>query len=841
MPTQESVTSISSPRIVSSSVVSRSVSFVSRLFGHSGGNLPGQLALRIAPDAIRQMCANMEWKAVITGTNGKTTTTGLSCHITRNVSHAHGASPLVISNSNGDNMTGGIATALLSARGDMAKTYASGGACVGIFEVDELYTTLLLPSIQPNVLVLLNLSRDQLDRYAEMEMTQRRIADAVLSAPGCSLAYCCDDPLCQGVADMVSKADEDGAHPLIPFGFMTEYGHRFSPDNGQNGNHDGSACPKCGTALAYDARFFGKLGDWRCPECGYGRVEPRVGMSLEKTDKAGISSGTLVMSFPNGKEVRRTNVSGFNGAMASVTGMYDVCAATIASGAVMDEVTTLAGMSAAVREVEETIGSYVPGHGRDETFARGGVTVTTRLAKNPAGMDAAIGSLRNLTHDDTEGQATSASHLLYIAINDQDADGHDVAWLWDSAALGELDAAALGYDMVLCGGTRRDDLAVRLAYGSTPRDHIGLASGVGDAMAEARSMGASHVDAIGNYTAFSDMVRELRKMPTDRWFGLGKEWVPTVKSDRQWHADAKEHDEKATSEDVSEAGTQSDGISQPRMKDADAADALTTRKPVHVYRLFPDALDLYGDSGNAVVLERRMGWRGIDSIVTDVLTSDDLDAVSFEAPGIVTIGGGSDAGQLVAARKLSEVRDALVRFLSDGGIVLAICGGYQLMGRSYEADGGKAIAGLGLIPMETVSAGNRNRIVGNTVDLLGSGEDGMTVVGFENHAGRTRLAAGARPFGNTGYGHGNDGEDLTEGYFGTAYDGTNEIGNGKVIGTYLHGPVLARNAELADALIMMALGGKWDGRSKPDMSSFGGSLDDSLERKAHTYDVLICD
>lgn len=843
------------PRLVMASLVSRSASCVSRMLGHAGGNLPGQLALRVAPDAIGEMSSGMAWKAVVTGTNGKTTTTGLACHVAGMVGSESGDEPLVVSNSNGDNMTGGIATALLSARRDMAAAVAGRRRCVGMFEADELYTTLLLPDVKPDVLVLLNLSRDQLDRYAEMEMTQRRIADAVLSVSGCSLAYCCDDPLCQGVADMVVSGG--GEHPLIPFGFSTGLGHRLPTAEGNGGNHDGETCPRCGMALSYDARFFGKLGDWRCPRCGYGRPEPLVGMEI--AEEKGTGHLRLSMSFPTGPDMPPATVTVGNDAMASTTAMYDMCAAAIAGGLMAPDVRGgEAAVSRRMSALGKAMSSYVPGHGRDETFARGGITVTTRLAKNPAGMDAAIGSLKAAyapcAADGGDARAgecgeDAASRLLYVAVNDQDADGHDVAWLWDSDALGSLDASSLGYERVLCGGTRRNDLAVRLAYGSTGRDTIGFAAGIGDAMAEARSMGIGHVDAIGNYTAFSEMVRELRKMPADGWFGIGGGWEPSVESDRQRQAD--EQADNASKRDNrrgfrracngSDGGRQASAPARhPGQGVEQVADA-PARKVVHVYRLFPDALDLYGDSGNAVVLGRRMEWRGIRSTVTDILTSDDLEAVSFEAPGIVTIGGGSDAGQLVAAGRLPLVRDALVRFVRGGGIILAICGGYQLMGRSYEADGGKVINGLGLIPMDTVSAGNRDRIVGNTADLLGFGENGMTVVGFENHAGRTRLAKGAMPFGRTGRGHGNDGEDLTEGYLGPAYDNGETIDGGKVVGTYLHGPVLARNADLADALIMMAMGGKWDGKSNPDMEAFGGSLDDGLEQKAHAYDMLMCD
>ncbi len=229
--------------------------------------------------------------------------------------------------------------------------------------------------------------------------------------------------------------------------------------------------------------------------------------------------------------------------------------------------------------------------------------------------------------------------------------------------------------------------------------------------------------------------------------------------------------------------------------------------------LYPDLMNIYADRGNILLLERRCAWRGIGFSVTAAGIGDALDP---EAHDIFYLGGGQDRDQLLVARDLVEVkRDALHAAAARGAVVLGVCGGYQLLGRSYVA-GDDEIDGIGLLDVVTVRE-EGPRLVGNVaieVDLPDPAHpDGPQVLaGFENHGGRTRLGPAGRPLGRVLRGHGNDGRTGLEG----ARDGT-------VIGTYLHGPLLPKNAWFADWLVQTAL--------RPGAPL--AELDDRLEDAAH--------
>ncbi|MCB0979538.1 MAG: glutamine amidotransferase [Acidimicrobiaceae bacterium] len=215
--------------------------------------------------------------------------------------------------------------------------------------------------------------------------------------------------------------------------------------------------------------------------------------------------------------------------------------------------------------------------------------------------------------------------------------------------------------------------------------------------------------------------------------------------------------------------------------------------------LYPDRLNLYADRGNVLVLAQRCRRRGIRLEVTALRLGD---PVADLAADLIYLGGGQDRDQQRCATDLGQRRDGILAALAGGATVLGVCGGYQLLGHEYTTDGG-VVVGLGLLDVVT-SRPEGARLVGNVVvDLdraagLGPSDPAATrpLVGFENHHGRTTLGPAARPLGTVRVGHGNNGTDGTEGAVA-----------GRVIGTYLHGPLLAKNAWLADVLIERAVGG----------------------------------
>ena len=231
---------------------------------------------------------------------------------------------------------------------------------------------------------------------------------------------------------------------------------------------------------------------------------------------------------------------------------------------------------------------------------------------------------------------------------------------------------------------------------------------------------------------------------------------------------------------------------------------------IRVGHLYPDYLNIYADRGNIAVLARRAAWRGHELVVDAVSMGDELRPGAHD---LLYVGGGQDREQALVAVDLSAKSGAVHAAVARGAAVLAVCGGYQLLGRYYRDRDGVELPGIGLLPLRTV-AGER-RMIGDV--LLDCEWAGRTLAGFENHAGRTLLDAGTLPLGRVVHGFGNDGESGFEG-----------CRAGRVIGTYLHGPLFPRNPWLADWVLAQALAHA-SGGEPPVLEP----LADELEAEAH--------
>jgi lipid II isoglutaminyl synthase (glutamine-hydrolysing) len=207
--------------------------------------------------------------------------------------------------------------------------------------------------------------------------------------------------------------------------------------------------------------------------------------------------------------------------------------------------------------------------------------------------------------------------------------------------------------------------------------------------------------------------------------------------------------------------------------------------------LYPELMNIYADRGNIAVLRARCEWRGLGFELGASSLDDALDAGAYD---FYYMGGGQDRDQVAVAHDMAATkRDALHAAADRGAVVLAVCGGYQLLGHSYEL-GGEELPGVGLVDLRTVREPGP-RLIGNCAIEADLGGGPRVVAGFENHGGRTYLGDGERPLGRVLSGHGNNGRDGFEGVHRT-----------NVIGTYLHGPLLPKNVWLADRLIELALG-----------------------------------
>ncbi len=234
-------------------------------------------------------------------------------------------------------------------------------------------------------------------------------------------------------------------------------------------------------------------------------------------------------------------------------------------------------------------------------------------------------------------------------------------------------------------------------------------------------------------------------------------------------------------------------------------------RKIVVGHLYPDLLNLYGDRGNIQCIMKRCEWRGIDAETIEYGLED---KVNFSKLDIVLLGGGSDREQMIVCQRLQEIREDFEAYVESDGVVIAVCGGYQLLGHYYQTDQGK-MEGLHLVDIYTEQ--KPGRLIDNIV--LKSELFDMPVVGFENHGGRTKIGNN-KAFGKVLYGSGNDGES---GYEGVIYK--------NVIGTYLHGPLLPKNPQVCDYLIERAL------ERKKKKKIILAPLEDKEEMEANSYIV----
>lgn len=234
---------------------------------------------------------------------------------------------------------------------------------------------------------------------------------------------------------------------------------------------------------------------------------------------------------------------------------------------------------------------------------------------------------------------------------------------------------------------------------------------------------------------------------------------------------------------------------------------------IRVGHLYPNYLNIYADRGNIAVLARRAAWRNHTLEVTPLGLDDALAPGAYD---LLYIGGGQDREQLLVARNLAGKAEQVREAVAGGAALLAVCGGYQLLGRGYRGVHGEEMPGVGFFPMETI-AGERRMIGDVLLECELEPGERRTLAGFENHAGRTRLDDDAVPLGRVLAGFGNDGE--------SGYEGCRV---GSAIGTYLHGPLLPRNPWLADWLLRRALAHRLGGEP-PALEP----LPDALESVAH--------
>jgi CobQ-like glutamine amidotransferase family enzyme/UDP-N-acetylmuramyl tripeptide synthase len=663
------------------------VGAASRRLGAGGGSvIGGRVGLALAPDLLGALAADRVI-ALISGTNGKTTTTRL-------LATALGGPRRVATSAAGANLPAGLVAALATSR----------AGAPAVLEVDEAYLGAVAASVRPRVVLLLNLSRDQLDRVSEVRMVAARWRQALTGT----------------AATVVANADD----PLVTWAAGTAPGVVWVAAGGL-WHGDAVGCPSC------DGRIvFTHPDGWSC-RCGFARPDP----------DARLEGDELVT--PDGRHLR------VELALPGRANRANAAMAAVAAGVLgVDEAAALGSM-ATVTEIE----------GRFATVRYGGLTARLLLAKNPAGWMELLDLL-----------ATGTDPVV-IGINARVADGHDPSWLWDVAF------ERLAGRLVVATGERCLDLAVRLRYAGV--DHCTVPT-QRDALGATRR---ERIEYVGNYTAFQDLRRDLSAHGPKPVTGASPpppDGAPVV---------------AARPVPVPVTGA---AVAPRRAAPGPSA--------LRVVVIHPDLLGTYGDVGNGRVLAARAAWRGIP--VEMVLAASDSSLP--ECADLYCVGGGEDGPQVRAAERLTD--GSLRRAVTGGAAVLAVCAGYQIMGTAFPGPDGRPHDGVGLLDVDTVR-GAGPRAVGELSTVVADDRVGPAapapppgrLTGFENHAGVTRLGVDTRPLGRvlTGVGNGAASPD------GRATNGairTDGAWAGRVVGTYMHGPVLARNPLLADLLLAWATG-----------------------------------
>jgi UDP-N-acetylmuramyl tripeptide synthase len=386
--------------------LARTAGRLSRLAGRGGGTtIPGKVLATIDPGAVSRLAARLPLgSAIVSATNGKTTTTALVAEI---------LAPRVrlAYNSSGANLVSGVTSTLLAAR----------GAELGLFEVDEGAFPDVARRIRPRAVCLANLFRDQLDRYGELERVAERWREAVRELPADSrLVVNADDPQ---VGDLASE--RPGA---VTFGVDDPNQARPSLQHAA----DSKYCLRCGTPYAYAAAYVGHLGDYRCPNCGHGR--PPLVVAARSVELDGLEAASFDLVVPEG--TRRVRIG--------LPGLYNVYNA-LAAAALARE------LGASQDEIEAGLSAARPAFGRFERIAIGDRRVLLLLIKNPAGANEVVRTLL----------AGGAPSLAVIALNDAIADGRDVSWIWDV----DLEPLLERLDRLIVSGDRAAELALRSKYG----------------------------------------------------------------------------------------------------------------------------------------------------------------------------------------------------------------------------------------------------------------------------------------------------------------------------------------------------------------------------------------
>jgi UDP-N-acetylmuramyl tripeptide synthase len=427
--------------------LARTAAGLSRLAGAGGGTtLPGKLLWKLDPGAVDRLAARLpEGSALVSATNGKTTTAAMAARIL-------GPSRRLAHNRAGANLVSGVASALVAAR----------DAELGLFEVDEAALPEVARRVRPQAVSLGNLFRDQLDRYGELELLAERWRGMARALPGdAALVVNGDDPQLGALLSVREPGTRSVAFGLDdPRHAAPELQHAA----------DSKWCVHCGTPYEYAAAYIGHLGDYRCPSCGNAR--PALDVCAREIELNGLESLSFSLVAPEG--LRRVELQ--------VPGLYNVYNALAAASLALS-------LGASFDEIVAGLQGFSAAFGRFERIAIGDRSLLVLLIKNPAGANEVVRTL----------VAGGAPRLLLVALNDGIADGRDVSWIWDV----DFEPLLGGLERLVASGERAAELALRFKYAGLPEESIEVVPSLEGALDRALELTppGGELAALPTYTA----------------------------------------------------------------------------------------------------------------------------------------------------------------------------------------------------------------------------------------------------------------------------------------------------------------------------------------------------
>jgi len=459
------------PRLTAALVAGRGAAWLARRSGHGGGTvLPGHVVPRIDPRAVSTISARLPRGSVlVSGTNGKTTTTRMISQILTR------AGIVPVHNRSGANLMTGIASAVAT----HATLSGKPRGDVGLFEVDEAHVPVASDALQPRVLALLNVFRDQLDRYGEVELVARTWQKAVRGLPReATVVLNSDDPI-------VAQLGEDAASSVVYFGLddksvgSAELSHEA----------DKRLCHRCGARIRYAWSYYGHIGHYACSSCGWRRPQPNVTITRLLKRQDGRTDLTIAA---DGDQLAVT---------LPLVGVYNAYNA-VAAAAVCRSLGVRPSDIVAGLEAFEAV------FGRQEHVAFGHGQILLNLVKNPVGFNQVLQAVFG-TGSGAASPESEPETLLVIAINDLFADGTDVSWLWDV----DFELLAGASLKILCTGLRAHDMALRLKYAEIATERVDVEPRIEAAVDRATEAAAAggNVVICPTYTAMLDIRANLQR------------------------------------------------------------------------------------------------------------------------------------------------------------------------------------------------------------------------------------------------------------------------------------------------------------------------------------------